>query len=357
MEKKKMANKKRVEEKKEIEMNNQEDILEAGTLALGEEEPMVQMPLGKQYAPEREARTPMYRNSNDNAPVNCLRNERILVKFLPQETSMVHNKNHVLYGGMADSATKSFVVPRLASTGMFKDVLTNNEKRFLEQAMGLEDNALSVYKKKDNFWDDSNNEGIGKVILHKKGNYLDLSIPEDYIKYKILLANKDKICPSLQELEERPKATYQFVIISENDEMHRNLSNMDATMQCYEEYGSVRSDKDILRTIVELVEKKPTSIHAKLDSLQGKCNELIQKDPRKFLSVIKDELLPAKVLIKKCLEAGIISMKNHLYYLQENGAPLCELGENSTLNNAAKYITNIKRSELKYTLEARVKEE
>lgn len=147
-----------------------------------------------------------------NEPVNCLRNEKIIVRFVPSPTAMVQRKGHILFGGMAENATRSFVVPILNKTGMFKNILTDNEKSFLEKAMGLEINALSIYKKENNFWDDSNPKGIGRVTLHKQDNYFDLSIPEQYIQYKILLANKDYIAASMEELENRPKATYQFVI-------------------------------------------------------------------------------------------------------------------------------------------------
>lgn len=293
---------------------------------------------------------------NSNEPVNCLRNERVIVRFVPRPSAMVQNPKHILYGGMAENAKRSFVVPRLNSTGMFKNVLTDNEKAFLERAMGLEYNALSIYRKKDNFWDDSNPMGIGRVTLHKQDNYLDLSVPEDYIKYKILLANKDQIASSLQELEDRPKATYQFVIISENAEAASNLSKMDVTMECYTEYGAIRNDVDTLRVVIELIEGRPTAPKVKLDYLQGKINEYIQKDPRRFLRTVKDELLPAKVLIKKCVEAGLIGKKNDTYYLRSDGTPLCEMNEDSTLNNAARYLTSVKRQELKYTLEAKLKQ-
>jgi len=299
---------------------------------------------------------PQVKNYANDEPVNCLRDEKVIVRFVPRPTSMVQNPKHILYGGMADSAKRSYVVPRLNSTGLFKNVLTDSEKKYLEKAMGLEYNALSIYKKENNFWDDSNPNGIGRVTLHKQDNYLDLSIPEDYIKYKILLANKNEIASSLRELEDRPKATYQFVIISENAEATSNISKMDVTMQCYEEYGAIRNDADTLRVIIELLEGRPTSPKVKLDYLQGKVNEYIQKDARRFLSVIKDELLPAKVLIKKCVEAGLIGKKNDTYYLREDGSPLCEMNEDSTLNNAARYITSIKRQELKYTLEAKLKQ-
>lgn len=286
-------------------------------------------------------------------PVNCLRNERIIVRFVPSPSAMVQTKGHVLWGGMAEGARRSFVVPRLRS-GQYVNVLTDNEMAFLEQAMRLDKGALSIYNKRDNFWDDNNPEGCGKVILFKQDNYLDLSDPLDYIKYKVLLANKDYICPSMQELEDRPKATYQYVIVSENAEVQMNLSKNDAKMECFMEYGAVRNDKDTLRTILEILTGRPITYQTKLDFLQAKVMEYIEQDPRRFLNTIKDVLLPAKVLIKRGVEAGIITRRNDLYYY--DGSPMCEMGEDSTLTNAAKYLTSVKRQELKYTIEARLKD-
>lgn len=292
----------------------------------------------------------------DDDAVSCLRNEKVIVRFVPRPSMTVQNPRHVLYGGMAENAVRSFVVPKYSSTGMYVNVLTKNEKNYLEKAMGLEYNALSIYKKKDNFWDDSNNQGIGRVVLHKQDNYLDLSIPEDYIKYKILLANKDYIAPSLKELDERPKATYQFVIINEKAEAIQNLNRMDTIKRSYMEYGKIEDDFDTLRTVVELTEGRPISNKTKLDYLQGKINEYIQSNPRKFLNTIQDELLPAKVLIRKCIDAGLIGKKNDAYYLRADNTPLCEMNEVSTLNNAAKYISSVKRQELKFALEAKLKD-
>lgn len=287
-------------------------------------------------------------------PVNCLRNERVIVRFVPRPTELVQNPHHVLYGGMAENATRSFVVPRLNSTGRFVNILTNEEKECLEHVMGLEYNALSVYKRENNFWDDSNPQGIGRVVLHKQDNYLDLSVPEDYIKYKILLANKDSIAPSLQEMEDRPKATYQFVLINENAEAKLNSGKVNVKQKCWMEYGKISEDRDTLRVILELLEGRPLSSKVKLDYLQSKVTDYIEQNPRRLLALFTDELLPIKVLIKKSVEAGLIGKKNDTYYLRQDGTPLCEMNEESTLNNAAKYLSSIKRQELKYFLEGKL---
>ena len=307
--------------------------------------------------PEEEKAPKVIQKKEAPELINCLRNERIVVKFVPKESAMIHNKNHILYGGMADTATRNFVVPRLSSTGIYMNPLTKDEKNYLEYVMGLEPNALSIFRKENNFWDDSNPNGIGRVTLHKQDNYLDLSVPTDYIKYKILLLNKDVICPSVQDLEDKPKATYQFVIVSEHAESKSNLSRMDAQMQCWFKFGSVKDDSATLRHIIETVERRPLEPRTKLDFLQCKVSQYIEKDPRGFLRIIDDPYLSTKVLIKKGLEKGVISWRNNLYYWKQDMSPLCEMGEESTLNNAAKYLSSPKHSELKYILEAKVKED
>lgn len=285
--------------------------------------------------------------------VSCLRNERITVKFIPKLTGIWgNNPKHVLSGGMADNAYKVFVVPKLSS-GMYVNVLTDAEKEYLEEVMGLEYNALSIYKKQDNFWDDSNDNGINRVRLSKQDNYLNLSNPEDYIRYKILLANKNYIAPSLQQLQDYPKATYQFVIISENDETKQAKMVMSTTMECYKEFGKIEDDIDTLRVIVETISGKTTSSNTKLEFLQTKINEFIQTNSKLFLKVVKDPYLQTKVLIKKAIENGIIS--NRGGYLYFNNEPLCSDNEEPTLNIAAKYINLPKNQEKLFSIQAKLK--
>lgn len=292
--------------------------------------------------------------SEDKATVNCLRNERVVVRHIPKQSGLVTNPKHILFGGMAENAVRTFVVPRLSS-GMFVNVLTDNEKAFLEEIMGLEYNALSIYKKVDNFWDDSNENGISRVRLLKQDNYLNLADPEDYIRYKILLANKDYIAPSLKALQDSPKATYQFVIISEGEETRAAKTNMTATMECYKEFGKIDDDIYALRVIIETIDGRPTSPNSKLESLQTKINTLIQADSKLFLRIIKDPLLQTKVLIKRCIEAGLIAMRGNYLYLKSDNTPLCEINEEPTLNIAAKFLNSAKNQELKFSLEGKLK--
>lgn len=275
---------------------------------------------------------------------NCLRNERILVRFVPKEDSNITNPKHILYGGMAEGAIKYYTVPIMSSTGTFKNVLTDDEKAFLESYMGLEFNALSIYNKVNNFWANFT------VRLTKRDNYLDLSDPNDYIKYKVLKANTDYIADSLQTLNDHPKATYQFVMIKEGESEKREEEKMSITMKCYKEYGKIEDDNDILRCIIELIDNKPIAKNTKSEFLKSRINSLIQADPKLFYKIITDEYLNNKVLIKTATEEGVIKRRNNLYYFED--VPLCPDGTESTLSVAAEYIGLAKNQDLKLRIEA-----
>lgn len=296
----------------------------------------------------------VYNDSERVETVSCLKNTRVIVRFVSKQSGNITNPKHVLYGGMAENAARTFVVPRLSS-GMFVNVLTDKEKNFLEEVMGLEKNALSIYKKKDNFWDDSNEEGISRVRLTKQDNYFNLADPEDYIRYKILLANKDYIAPSLQALQDAPKATYQFVIIEEGEETKMNTNKMSLTMQCYKEFGKIENDKDTLKFIVEVVDGRPLAKNVKLDFLHSKVNDLIQSNSKIMLKTMTDTLLPSKVLLKQAIEVGAVSKRGNFLYLRKDNTPLCESGEEPTLNVAARYINSPKHQEILFYLQAQVK--
>lgn len=327
---------KRVEEELDLETINSETTI------------VPQMP------EEVEEQLPVRRGRNKetviNEPINCLRNERVIVRYVPKESGIVTNPKHILYGGMAENAVKYFTVPQLES-GKLVNILTDDEKEFLEDIMGLEFNALSIYKKENNYWSNK------QVRLLKQDNILDLSDPEQYIKYKILLANKDEIAPSLQALQDMPKATYKYVIIKEGEETSNARQEMSATMQAYMEYGKYEKDADTLRTIIETIDGRPLALNTKIEFLQTKINKLIQADAKLFLKVITDPLLSTKVLIKRAVEGGLIANRGGFFYLREDNSPLCSNKEDPTFNIAAKFLASPKNQALKFSIEAKLKAE
>jgi hypothetical protein len=278
---------------------------------------------------------------------NPLRKERVIVRFVPKENDNIVDRKHVAFGGMMDGAVRGFTVPVL-SNGTYKNVLTDNEKTFLEEVLGLEVNGLSVYNKKDNYWDNF------LIKLTKQDTILDLSDPEDYIKYKVLLANKDLIAPSMKQLREARRATYEYVIMEPNEEFSDSRNRVNNTMKCYEEFGAIKDKFDILRCIIETVDGRTVASNTKIEFLQAKATDLIASNPKLFLETITDPLLNTKVLIKKAVEANLISKRGEYYYFREDGSPLCGPNEDPTFTIAARYLSLPENQELKFAIEAKL---
>lgn len=290
--------------------------------------------------------------SNKNQPkekvlINCLRDEKVIVRYILKIDGKITDPKHALYGHMAETAIKCFSVPRLAS-GVYKNVLTNSEKDFLESVMGLEENALSVYLKNNNFWSNY------FVRLTKQDNILYLAQPEDYIKYKILLANDDFIAPNLDALTNNPKASYQFVIVAERDEVDTLNENMSASMEASILLGTIMEKKKVLKLIVETLSGKPISDTVKMDFLKAEAFKVMQANPKLFIREVKNPMLETKVFIKDCVDTGLIRKRGDLYYIADSMLPMTDDGD-PTLTNACKFINHPRRQEVKLMLEAKLK--
>ena len=296
---------------------------------------------------EKETYNNFRKHSNSEGLISCLRNEKIIVKYANRPNTNIVDTKHELYGGMANSASRTFCVNMLRN-GSLANVLNDGEKAFLEYYMGLEPNALSIYLKKDNYWKNY------QVRLIKSDTILNLAIPEDYIKYKVLLTNVDIICPSLKQFTEARKATYQFYMVNDGDETKQTNNNMSSKMEAMFELGKIQDNKSVLKVVVEIMDGRPIARTSKLEFIQAQAFKTIDANPKLFISIIKDQLLKTKVLIAECLEYGLVISKSGLYYTA-SGEPLCEAGEDSTLSNSARYLSSPKRQEAKLTLEAKLK--
>ena len=306
----------------------------------------------------------MERENKVNVPdknlVNCLRNETVILRKLPKKTGLVQDPKHIMSDGMHENAFRTYCVPKLQKSNNFVNVLTNAEKEYLEFAMGLEPNALSIYKQpaEKNFWSNANPAGLSSVTLRKRDNLFNLANPTDYIAVKILLANKDKICPSMAEYQERPKETYEFVVVREQEEDKHAQNNTDATIQAVMKLGKISDDKDILKLIVETMMGKKYSDKTTAEWLQTQALDLIKgsaKNAKMFLSIINDSNLDAKVLIRKCISAGLIADRGGFLYIKDTNTPMCGDGEDPTINTAAKWLNKPQNQEVLFSLQAKLK--
>lgn len=272
-----------------------------------------------------------------------LPNETIIVKYVHRNTGMAANveKNHVISGGMLTTAVKKFSAP-LQRNGSIKNILSDEEKEFLEKATGLN---LSVYGE---FW------STYFVTLHKEdtNNIFNLNNPMDYISFKILESlSKDTIAPTWSDRNKN--LTYQFAITREHEEMLETKGKLDSKREAFMLYGKIMDNKEQLLGVLKLLTNKPISTNSTLDWLQHEIEQYVDKEANKFLNVVKDKSLFTKLLINDALDKKIIIKKSNKYSTAD-GLELCNADESPSFDNAVKYLDDNINQEIRSIIEAKV---
>lgn len=287
-------------------------------------------------------------NIPSNTLINCLRQETLIIRHINKKYLLTDNPKHSYFGGMADNVTKKYTVP-LAGRDTLQNPLTKEEQAYLEYIMEMNPGTLSIYAKNDdnfwiNFW----------VELSKEDNYLNLSDPIDYIKYKVLLLNSDFIAPNLESLTSQNRVTYEFVIISQTEQKNNSKSNMTKTTTAYRLFGQIEKSKDKLMYVIAIMSGKMVDEDSDMEFLAAKAHEELQKDPNLFITILEDKLCDTKILIQKAVKAKLITRSGNFYYVTEGRVPMSDTVAEPTLQNAAIYLASPKRQTLKLSIEAKL---
>lgn len=266
----------------------------------------------------------------------------IKVKYIKRKRGMASDvsDDHVISGGMLNGSIKKFQAP-LLSNGTIANVLTKDEKTYLESVTGLN---LSVY---GDFWLNH------FVTLFKDDNQFDLSNPIDYISYKIMLFLKDDIAPSWDERNK--KQTYQFVITSDEEEFVEKKQKYDSKKEAFKLYGKIEDDKDKIIGVLSLLTNKPIAETSKLSWLQAQLEEFIDSKPQSFIELMKDKFIDTKLLIQEGIKSKVILKKGNKYSTID-GLDLCENGQIASFDNAVTYLENPKHQDVRSLIEAKIAE-
>lgn len=271
-----------------------------------------------------------------------LPNDIVVVKFIKRKRGMASHvdENHVISGGMLSGSKKKFCAP-LTRSNTIANVLTKEEKEFLEEETGLN---LSVY---GDFWK------TFYVSLWKDdaNNRFDMADPMDFISIRLLESLKNDIAPGWNERNK--KQSYQFVITRTDEEFKEKKAKLDTKKQAFKTYGKIEDDKEKLIGILKLLTNQPFSSDSKLSWIQGKVEEYLDTMPSAFLAIIDDPSFDTKVLINKGVDNGAI-IKNSNKYSTIDGLDLCENGSIPSFDNAVKYLDNVKNQEVRHLIEARI---
>ena len=270
--------------------------------------------------------------------------EKVTIRFIKRSRGLASDvdDSHVISGGMIEGATRKYCVPLLRNGGL-KNVLTNEEKEFFEKGHfnGLN---LSIYS---DFWKTQ------YVSLEKLDTILDLAIPEDYLKYKILLGWGDVIAPSLSQYKAENKGTYQFYITKDGEEIKDRSNKLQLVKTAWKAYNKIEDNKDILVSVIYLMTGKKLSDNSTMRYINTEVETLVDTRTKDFINLIEDVNFETKTLIALAENVGIILKKNGKYETID-GMSLCKQGEIASLTNAVSYLIDPKNHEVRDLIEARV---
>lgn len=251
--------------------------------------------------------------TSKEAPKSPLVNKTIKVYPIKKARGLVDDPEHEA-AFLIGNSTIEYVVPRRPD-GKFKDPLTKEERRYLEEIdtsldVGPGDLAMptkaTLDKGEYNFWTEY------KVTLGQQGDTLDLNDPQDFIKYKVLLANSEAIATSWSERYD--KRTYRYALVEEGEEAKEKTTRADKLAKAYEYFGNLNSDKDEMIKFLRIYGKRPSS-NSDENFLKAQLSSIIDEDLDGFLRILDDPNYEMKDFINRALSIGALTKEKNQYKL------------------------------------------
>lgn len=274
-----------------------------------------------------------------------LQNRTVIVKFLPRKVSKeVKDPKHIAYGGKLEGCF-DFISPPRMRKDVLKNILTKEEKEGLEYLMG-EGVNLSIYS---NFWKGFGNDSLFPIRLGKEDLYLNLSVPEDYITYKVL-CNSKMVATSQEQLEIRQ---YKYIIVDEYEDSKQEQERFSIKTKAYSLYDKIQKSSAKLRYTLHKFDKytNPDQTFTFLRPETGKC---LEKNPEKFIRIVGDDYFDLKVLLNEAFVLGVIQRMSGQYFTQDND-PIAQTDEDPNEYNAARFLSSPVGQEMRLQIQARVK--
>src|SRR5690606_38567541 len=260
-----------------------------------------------------------------------LKNETVIVQFIPKPTKEITDPKHIAYGGKLQG-TFDYIPPPKLRKDKLKNILTNEEKEGLEYLMKGVD--LSIY---GDFWKSYKKGGLFPIALGKDDKYLDLSIPEDYIIYKVLI-NNPLIANSQDQLKNEPRATYKYVMVKENEHNKNEEEAINDRASAFEFFSKIKSSESGLRFVLSALGKH-THKNQDIGFLRKEVGKAIDdyRDIKIILKLAEDKYFDVKVLLEDAFTLGVIEKISGQYFTKEN-EPIAGTGLEPNIDNASKFL-------------------
>jgi len=279
-----------------------------------------------------------------------LPNKRVTVTPIKKARGHIKDPNHVGFF-LLPGASIEFCPRNIKGTSTIDCPLTSEEIEFFEDkrksGMAFEIGDLSPHKLVNNFWKGKNS----KVRLTDTDLLLDLSKSNDYLTFKILKSNSDRIAGSIEESKANPRAIY--MIVDEDEKIKSEVSKGDKLRKAYKISGKLSTDRQAMIDYLTIIGKRPGG-NSKIEFLISEIDKQIDSNLNQFLDILEDPDYDTRLLIAKAIQIKAIIKDNNGKYRLPEGDELCKVTERNNLSTVINYLNDLANQDIRLQLEALV---
>lgn len=191
---------------------------------------------------------------------------------------------------------------------------------------------------------------FGKIKLENKPMILDLSIPRDYVMYK-LIKNNPIVASSQEEYDNGNFRDAEFVIINDVKELEKKAKAIDLRNLINIELSKISKHKKIAIIAVMSASKDISSariLRGESDEIiTVALDELLNSDPETLLELIRedDEYIETYYLVIEAIYKSVLKKEGHRIKYHDS-----VIGED--IMEAVKYLNNVENQEFKIRIKA-----
>jgi len=225
-------------------------------------------------------------------------------------------------------------VQAMKGTGVLNTGLTEDDERRLEDKMNMSPGTLSRYNK--DYWT------MFRVDVPKNGVTLNLSFPEDELKYLVLKAHQ-RVANSEMERFDSPFAEY--VMTSQEQEAKVENKKSKLKRKAYKVFSNMNTTemKDVLKVM-----GKRAGDDASVDFVESQLDKIVTDDPQNFLTTVEDPTFKMRAFIDDCISSRVL-VKNGTKYQLPGGDTV-----GFTLEQTIEYLQNPDNQEVYLDLKGKM---
>lgn len=266
-----------------------------------------------------------------------------------------------------DGAVMTITVPLSRGTGELINPLSKEEQEFFEDksSSGMDFNVgdLSPYKKPDDkngvipFWYRK------EVIIRKPDTVvdsntilteLDLSRPEHFLEYKILLANSGIGGIVATNWEKRfDQGTHRIVLVEEGYDSETKARTTEDRIKAYRLFEKISKSQNKCYEFLSVywLENPGStnpSVDAKIDFMIPQIEEIIKNNPKEFTRILEDNY-EDKLMVHNALRLNLIKIWGNTFVLMPEEKPV-----GTSLKEVVLYFKDDRNQEDKLKLLAQI---